>query len=71
VRACGRQLGVKLTPHCLRHTFCTLLLKHGANLKVIAELAGHARLSTTARYTRVDIRELARIYRIAHPRCAQ
>lgn len=71
VRARGERLGVKLTPHCLRHTFCTLMLRHGANLKVIAELVGHARLSTTARYTRVDIRELARVYRSAHPRCTK
>jgi integrase/recombinase XerC len=57
-----------VTPHSLRRTFCTLMLKAGANLKVIAELAGHARLSTTARYTKVDIAELSAVYRAAHPR---
>jgi integrase/recombinase XerC len=65
------RLGLTVTPHGLRHTFCTQLLLHGANLKVIAELAGHSRLSTTARYTRVDIRDLTRVYRRAHPRCGR
>ena len=57
-----------ITPHSLRRTFCTLMLKAGANLKVISELAGHSKLSTTARYTKVDIAELAAVYRAGHPR---
>lgn len=70
VKKMARAAGIRkhITPHSLRHTFCTLLLTHGCNLKVIAELAGHASLGTTARYTRVDIRELAEVYHHAHPR---
>jgi integrase/recombinase XerD len=58
-----------LTPHSLRRTFCTLLLQFGMNLKAIADLAGHASLKTTAKYTKVDIAELKAVYQIAHPRC--
>ncbi len=71
VRRRGKRAGLVITPHCLRHTFCTLMLKAGANLKAIAELAGHVRLSTTARYTRVDIHELSAVYSRSHPRCTQ
>jgi integrase/recombinase XerD len=61
-------IGRPVTPLTLRHSFCTNLLRHGANLKVIAELAGHGSLNTTAGYTRVDIGELSAVYRSAHPR---
>jgi len=57
-----------LTPHSLRRTFCNLLLRSGCGIKVIAELAGHKRLSTTVKYTKVDIRLLSEIYRQSHPR---
>lgn len=65
-RAAG--IGKHLTPHSLRRTYCTLLIQAGCNLKVIADLAGHARLSTTARYTRILPQELAEAYRSSHPR---
>ena len=57
-----------VSPHSLRRTFCTLLLQAGVNLKVISELAGHERLSTTAKYTKISIGELSAIYNEAHPR---
>jgi len=57
-----------VSPHSLRRTFCTLLLQAGVNLKVISELAGHERLSTTAKYTKISIAELSAIYNEAHPR---
>ncbi len=60
-------IGKKVTPHSLRRTFATLLLDAGCNLKVIAELMGHERLSTTAEYTRLDPESLARVYRRCHP----
>jgi integrase/recombinase XerD len=66
-RAAG--LARRLGCHSLRRSFCTNLLRHGANLKAIAELVGHAYLGTTARYTRVEIGELTAVYRSAHPRC--
>ncbi len=62
------RVGRRVTPHGLRRTFATLLLKHGANIKVIGELMGHAGLDSTAIYTRLDISELSRVYRQAHPR---
>jgi len=58
----------KITCMSLRRTFCTLLLSGGANLKVIAELAGHVSLKTTTRYTRVSLGDLTSIYHMAHPR---
>ncbi len=68
VRFRARRLGRAVTPHALRHTFCTQLLRAGANLKAIADLAGHASVGTTARYARVNIAELAEAYLAAHPR---
>ncbi|MFV0339844.1 MAG: site-specific tyrosine recombinase XerD [Parachlamydiaceae bacterium] len=70
VRSYAKAAGLHklVTPHTLRHTYATHMLNHGADLRIIQELLGHASISSTERYTHLSKKHLTEAFQRCHPR---
>jgi integrase/recombinase XerC len=70
LRSLQAGLSTPVHPHMLRHSFASHVLQSSGDLRAVQELLGHANISTTQVYTRLDFQHLAKIYDAAHPRAS-